>query len=103
MHYIYIYIYIGSPDGSDGKESACNAGNLDLIMTLDYAYILTAQVLKGCLCIFSSLNFLRRRHSKDFLQNSHFNDSLALSRLWSHWNIIKFQIDNTSTGGLLSN
>ena len=26
--YIYIYIYIGFPGGSDGKESACSAGDL---------------------------------------------------------------------------
>ena len=32
--YIYIYIYMTNvcfPGGSDGKESACNAGNLGLI------------------------------------------------------------------------
>ena len=30
--YIYIYTYIwGFPGGSDGKESACNAGDLGLI------------------------------------------------------------------------
>ena len=30
--YIYIYIYIqGFPRGSDGKESACNVGDLRLI------------------------------------------------------------------------
>ena len=28
---IYIYIYMGFPGASDGKESACNAGDLDLI------------------------------------------------------------------------
>ena len=28
--FIYIYIYIGLPDGSDGKESACNAGDTSL-------------------------------------------------------------------------
>ena len=26
-----IHIYMGFPGGSDGKESACNAGDLDLI------------------------------------------------------------------------
>ena len=25
--YIFTYIYIGFPDSSDGKESACNAGD----------------------------------------------------------------------------
>ena len=37
--YIYIYIYIhthtymiGLPGGSDGKESACNAGDLGLML-----------------------------------------------------------------------
>ena len=30
LAYIYIYIY-GFPSGSDGKESACNAGNLGSI------------------------------------------------------------------------
>ena len=29
--YICICIYIGLPGGSDGKESACNAGDLSLI------------------------------------------------------------------------
>ena len=29
--YIYIYIYIGFPSGSDGKESACNAGDVGSI------------------------------------------------------------------------
>ena len=35
--YIYVYMYhntiyvYGFPGGSDGKESACNMGNLDLI------------------------------------------------------------------------
>ena len=30
--YVYIYIYnIGFPNGSTGKESACNAGDLGLI------------------------------------------------------------------------
>ena len=29
--YIYEYIYMGFPGGSDSKESACNAGNLGLI------------------------------------------------------------------------
>ena len=28
---VYIYIYLGSPDSSDGKESAYNTGNLGLI------------------------------------------------------------------------
>ena len=28
---IYMNIYMGFPGGSDGKESACNAGNLGLI------------------------------------------------------------------------
>ena len=42
----HTHIYIGFPDGSDGKESSCNAGDLNLIMTLDYVCILTAQVLK---------------------------------------------------------
>ena len=30
MSVIYIYIYIGFPGGLDGKESTCNAGDLDL-------------------------------------------------------------------------
>ena len=30
----YIYNKIGFPDGSDGRESACNAGDLDLIPVL---------------------------------------------------------------------
>ena len=29
--YIYIHIHIGFPSGSDGKESACNGGNLGSI------------------------------------------------------------------------
>ena len=29
--YIYIYIYMGFPGGSDGKESACNVGDLGSI------------------------------------------------------------------------
>ena len=29
--YIYIYIYMDFPCGSDGKESACNAGDLGSI------------------------------------------------------------------------
>jgi len=32
--YMYIYIYMGFPDGSDGKESACNAGDRGLIPRL---------------------------------------------------------------------
>ena len=32
--YIYIYVYMGFPDGSDSKESACNAGDPDLIPRL---------------------------------------------------------------------
>ena len=33
--YIYIYIYIwGFPGGSNGKESACNAGDLGSILGL---------------------------------------------------------------------
>ena len=32
--YIYIYIYIGFPGGSDGKESAYNAGDPGLISGL---------------------------------------------------------------------
>ena len=28
---MYIYMYIGFPSGSDGKESACNVGDLGLI------------------------------------------------------------------------
>ena len=28
---IYVYIYMVFPSASDGKESACNAGDLDLI------------------------------------------------------------------------
>ena len=28
---LYVYIYVGFPGGSDGKESAFNAGDLDLI------------------------------------------------------------------------
>ena len=31
---IYIYVYMGFPDGSDGKESACNAGHLGSIPEL---------------------------------------------------------------------
>ena len=31
---MYIYIYMGFPDGSDGKESACNAGDRGLIPRL---------------------------------------------------------------------
>ena len=29
--YVHIYIYMGFPGGSDGKESACNVGDLGLI------------------------------------------------------------------------
>ena len=29
--YIYIYIYMDFPGDSEGKESACNAGDLNLI------------------------------------------------------------------------
>ena len=32
--YIYVYIYMGFPDGSDGKESTCNVGDLGLIPEL---------------------------------------------------------------------
>ena len=32
--YMYIYIYMGFPGGSDGKESACNAGDRGLIPRL---------------------------------------------------------------------
>ena len=28
MVYLYIHIYLGFPGGSDGKEYACNAGDL---------------------------------------------------------------------------
>ena len=28
---MYLYVYMGFPDGSDDKESACNAGDLGLI------------------------------------------------------------------------
>jgi len=28
---LYVYIYVGFPGGSDGKESAFNAGDLDFI------------------------------------------------------------------------
>ena len=28
---LYVYIYVGFPGGSDGKESAFNAGDLDSI------------------------------------------------------------------------
>ena len=33
--YIYIYIYMGFPGGSAGKESICNAGDLGLIPGLE--------------------------------------------------------------------
>jgi len=28
---MFLHLYMGFPDGSDGKESACNAGDLSLI------------------------------------------------------------------------
>ena len=33
--YIYIHIYLGFPGGSDGKEYACNAGDLGSIPGLE--------------------------------------------------------------------
>jgi len=31
--YIYIYIYVGFPGGSDSKQSACNAGDPGSILS----------------------------------------------------------------------
>ena len=31
---MFLHLYTGFPDGSDGKESACNAGDLGLILWL---------------------------------------------------------------------
>ena len=54
MYIIYnmVYVIYGLPGGSDGKESACNVGDLGQIPELGRLYVYMCVCVCVCVCIF---------------------------------------------------
>ena len=55
MYIIYnmVYVIYGLPGGSDGKESACNVGDLGQIPELGRLYVYMCVCVCVCVCVYS--------------------------------------------------